>query len=434
MTENSQNDTNWAGNYRFQAAEIAAPASVEEIQERVARSQRVKALGSRHSFNGIADTDGALLSMEKLNRVIELDKTKGRVKVEGGIRYGELCAYLDEHGYALPNLASLPHITVAGACATATHGSGVRNGNLSTSVHALDMVTANGEEVAISRDDGDGTLQGAVVGLGRLGIVTAITLDLIPAFHMSQTVYEGLSLEALAGHLEEILSAAYSVSLFTNWRQAGFNQVWLKRKEPDEGGGQPQELPSFYGATRATERKHPVPGLSADPCSEQLGIVGKWYERLPHFRLNFTPSAGEELQSEYFVPRAAAYEALCAIERLRTQIAPLLYVSEIRTVAADELWMSPSYGQDAVGIHFTWKPEQSAVSRLLPLIEEALAPYRARPHWAKLYVTPSARLRSLYARLPDFERLVARFDPDGKFRNAYTERLLLGAHRADAGD
>ncbi|MFC3800241.1 FAD-binding protein [Cohnella sp. GCM10012308] len=434
MTENSRNDTNWAGNYRFQAAEIAAPASVEEIQERVARGNRVKALGSRHSFNGIADTEGTLLSMEKLNRVVELDETNGRVKVEGGIRYGELCAYLDEREYALPNLASLPHITVAGACATATHGSGVRNGNLSTSVHALDLVTANGEKVEISRDDGDGTLQGAVVGLGRLGIVTAITLDLIPAFRMSQTVYEGLALDALAGHTDEILSAAYSVSLFTDWRQAGFNQVWLKRKEAAGDGSQSQEEQSFYGATRATERKHPVSGLPADPCSEQLGIVGKWYERLPHFRMNFTPSAGEELQSEYFVPRAAAYDALCAIERLRTQIAPLLYVSEIRTIAADELWMSPCYGQDAVGIHFTWKPEQAAVSRLLPLIEEALAPYKARPHWAKLFVMPADRLRSLYVRLPDFESLVARFDPDGKFRNAYTERLLPGAHSAGAGD
>ncbi|SFB21958.1 xylitol oxidase [Cohnella sp. OV330] len=422
MRKDPTYDRNWAGNYEYRASEIVFPESVEEIQERVARSRRVKALGSRHSFNGIADTDGTMLSLERLDRVVALDRTNGRVKVEGGIRYGELCAYLDERGYALPNLASLPHITVAGACATATHGSGDLNGNLATSVHALDIVTADGEKIAISRDDGDGTLAGAAVGLGCLGIVTAITLNVIPAFRMSQTVYEGLPLAALEDGLDAVFSAGYSVSLFTDWREASFNQVWIKRTETD--GAHRWDEPSFHGATRATARKHPVPGLSADPCSEQLGIVGKWYERLPHFRLNFTPSAGEELQSEYFVPRAAAYDALCAIERLRTRIAPLLYVSEIRTVAADELWMSPSYGRDSVGIHFTWNPDQEAVSGLLPLIEEALEPYRARPHWAKLFVMPPDKLRPHYARLPDFERLVARLDPDGKFRNGYTVRYL----------
>lgn len=425
-------DRNWAGNYRYRASELFIPAGVEEIQEVVAGSRRVKALGSRHSFNGIADTEGTMLSLERLNRVVGLDRTNGRVTVEGGIRYGELCAYLDERGYALPNLASLPHITVAGACATATHGSGDRIGNLATSVHALEIVTASGENIAISRDDGDGLLEGAAVGLGCLGIVTAVTLNIVPAFGMSQTVYENLPLAALEDHFEAIYSAGYSVSLFTDWRQAAFNQVWLKQTAED-GAQQPAE-PTFYGASCATERKHPVPGMPADPCSEQLGIVGKWYERLPHFRMNFTPSAGEELQSEYFVPRANAYDALRAIERLRTQIAPLLYICEVRSIAADELWMSPCYGRDSVGIHFTWKPDQAAVSLVLPLIEEALEPYQARPHWAKLFVMPPARLRSRYAKLQDFERLIARLDPSGKFRNEYTELYLAGDDRAAALD
>lgn len=265
-------ERNWAGNYRYRASELVIPSSVEEIQERAAGSRRVKAIGSRHSFNGIADTEGTMLSLERLNRVVGLDRANGKVTVEGGIRYGELCAYLDERGYALPNLASLPHITVAGACATATHGSGDRIGNLATAVHALDIVTAGGEILAISRDDGDGLLDGAVVGLGCLGIVTALTLDVIPAFRMSQTVYENLPLAALEDHVEAIFSAGYSVSLFTDWRQASFNQVWIKRTEAD--AAQAPWEPSFYGATRATERKHPVPGLPADPCSEQLGIVG----------------------------------------------------------------------------------------------------------------------------------------------------------------
>lgn len=427
MGEHAEARRNWAGNYQYGASEFVAPCSVEEVQEITARSNRVKALGTRHSFNGIADTDGTLLSLEKLNRVLALDRANGRVTVEGGIRYGDLCRYLDEHGYALPNLASLPHISVAGAVATATHGSGDRNGNLATSVHAVEIVTANGDKVVLSRDDEEETIAGAVVGLGGLGIATSITLNVVPAYRVSQTVYEQLPLARLKDRFDEVYSAAYSVSLFTDWRQASFNQVWLKRIATDDAN--PPAEATFHGAARAAEPRHPVPGHAADSCSEQLGIPGPWYERLPHFRMAFTPSAGAELQSEYFVPRAAAYDALLAIDSLRARIAPLLYISEVRTIAADDLWMSPCYAQHSVGIHFTWKPEWEAVRQVLPLIESALEPYRARPHWGKLFAMQPQRLRSLYERIPDFEALVKRFDPNGKFANALLERYVTGEAR-----
>ncbi|CAI6052532.1 FAD-binding protein [Cohnella sp. JJ-181] len=429
MSEQLRYERNWAGNYRYRASEIYAPASVEEVQEIAARSSRVKTLGSRHSFNGIADTHGVHVSLEKLNRIVGLDRANGRVTVQAGIRYGELCRYLDAHGFALPNLASLPHITVIGACATATHGSGDRNGCLATSVRALELVAADGNKVALSRDDGQGTLEGAVVGLGALGIVTAVTLDVVPAYRMSQTVYESLPLARLADDFEAIFSAAYSVSLFTDWREAAFNQVWVKKKETEPDFGREPE--TFYGAARAASPRHPVPGFPAEPCSEQLGISGPWFERLPHFRMNFTPSAGEELQSEYIVPRASAYDALLAIAGLRERIAPLLYISETRTIAADDLWMSPFYRQDSVAIHFTWKPDWHAVSQVLPLIETALAPYDARPHWGKLSLMPPERLRPLYERLPDFLRLARRFDPEGKFGNAFLERYVTGTAADD---
>jgi len=429
MSDQAAARRNWAGNYEYGASEFAVPVSVEEVQEITARSNRVKALGTRHSFNGIADTDGTLISLEKLNRVLELDRTNGRVTVEGGIRYGDLSRYLDERGYALPNLASLPHISVAGAVATATHGSGDRNGNLATSVHAMEIVTASGDKVALSRDDDNGAIAGAVVGLGALGITTSLTLNVVPAFRMSQTVYEQLPLARLKDRFDEVSSAAYSVSLFTDWRQASFNQAWLKRIASADDATVSSTEASFFGAARAAEPRHPVPGYAADSCSEQLGVPGPWYERLPHFRMAFTPSAGAELQSEYFVPRAAAYDALLAIDGLREQIAPLLYISEVRTVAADDLWMSPSYARDSVGIHFTWKPEGEAVRQVLPLIERALEPYEARPHWAKLFDMQPQRLRSLYDRLPDFEALVKRFDPGGKFANALLARYVTGEAR-----
>lgn len=418
-----EHNRNWAGNYRYSASELHIPESVEQVQQLVARSSRIRALGTRHSFNGIADCAGSLISLQKLNRVIALDRTNSRVTVEAGVRYGELCRYLHSHGYALHNLASLPHITVVGACATATHGSGDRNGNLATAVHSLEVVQADGEKVEFSREQRDGLVAGAIVGLGGLGVVTSLTLNVVPAFRISQYVYENLPLAHLREQVDDIFSSAYSVSLFTDWKQASFNQVWVKRIAAEQADVRPE--PEFFGATQAAEPRHPVPGHTPENCSEQLGIPGAWYERLPHFRMEFTPSAGEELQSEYFVSRQDAYPALCAIEGLRERIAPLLHISEVRTIAEDDLWMSPCYKRDSVAIHFTWKADWAGVREILPIIEKRLEPFQARPHWGKLFAMPPARLQSLYERLPDFQRLLLRCDPPGKFRNAFLNEYVM---------
>ncbi|MFE5317711.1 FAD-binding protein [Paenibacillus sp. NPDC056579] len=414
---------NWAGNYSYSASELLVPESVEQVQEEVARSSRVKTLGTRHSFNGIADTDGSHISLQKMNRVIALDRAHNRVTVEAGIRYGELCHYLHDNGYALHNLASLPHITIAGACASATHGSGDKNGSLSTAVHSMEIVKANGDVVELSRERQGDVFYGAVVGLGGLGVVTKLTLNVIPAFQMSQTVYEGLPLAQLEDHFDDIFGSAYSVSLFTDWKTDTFNQLWRKSVVTDRDSDQAE--PEFFGAKRAAVNLHPVPGYTAENCSEQMGIPGPWYERMAHFRMDFTPSAGEELQSEYFVSRQDAYAALGAISRLKEQIAPLLYVSEVRTIAGDQHWMSPCYKQDSVAFHFTWKQHGEDVQRLLPLIEEQLAPFQARPHWSKLFAMTPARLRSLYEKLPEFQQLLLQYDPNGKFRNAFLNTYLL---------
>ncbi|CAM3236988.1 FAD-binding protein [Paenibacillus lupini] len=416
------NDRNWAGNYKYSASEYLYPETVEEVQDIVVRSSKMRVLGSRHSFNGIADTNASLVCLQKMNRVLELDKTNNRVKVEGGIRYGELGEYLYQQGYALHNLASLPHITIAGAIATATHGSGDRNGNLSTAVYALEIVKADGTVAIFTRDDEDGLFNGAVVGLGALGVVTAITLDILPLFEISQYLYENLPLAQLESNFDAIYSSAYSVSLFTDWKESKFNQVWQKRLA---GEARPIEGVSFFEAIPATEKLHPVPGQTAENCSEQLGVPGPWHERLSHFRMDFTPSAGEELQSEYFVARHHAYDALCAINELSEQIAPLLFISEVRTIAADELWLSPNYKQDSVAFHFTWKPEWEAVKQVLPLIEAKLERFDARPHWAKLYTMSAERVQSLYEKLPEFRELLLKCDPDGKFRNAYVDEYIF---------
>jgi xylitol oxidase len=346
------------------------------------------------------------------------------VTVNGGVTYGQLCRQLHGQGYALHNLASLPHISVAGACATATHGSGDGNGNLATAVAAMEMVTADGDMVVLSRDQDGEQFQGAVVGLGGLGVVTKLTLDTVPAFAMQQEVYENLPLAQLDDSFEDILSSAYSVSLFTDWQNERVNQVWLKRRVTDDTAL--TLAPSFFEATLAPSHRHPIASLPAEPCTAQMGIPGPWYERLPHFRMDQTPSSGEELQSEYFVPRQHAVAALRAITRLQEHITPLLQISEVRTIAADTLWMSPCYQQACVAIHFTWQKNWPAVQKLLPLIEEQLAPFKARPHWGKLFTMPAAQLQSLYQKLPDFQDLLHTYDPQGKFRNAFLDTYIFG--------
>jgi FAD/FMN-containing dehydrogenases len=417
------NERNWAGNYTYSAMEYLYPESVEQVQEIVARNSKLRVLGSRHSFNGIADSHASLVSLQKMNRVLFLDKNNNRVKVEGGIRYGELGEYLYQEGYALHNLASLPHITIAGAIATATHGSGDRNGNLATAVYALEIVKADGTLAVFTRDDQDGKFDGAVVGLGALGVVTAITLDIQPVFEISQYIYENLPLAQLEHNFDAIFSSAYSVSLFTDWKDSTFNQVWQKRlADTDTSAFVDAE---FYGASLAETKRHPVPEQTAENCSEQFGVPGPWHERLPHFRMDFTPSAGEELQTEYFVAREHAYEAICAIFELGEQISPLLFISEIRTIAADHLWMSPSYKQDIVGFHFTWKPDWEAVKKILPLIEAKLEKFNACPHWGKVFTMPAERVQSLFEKLPEFQQLLLEYDPDGKFRNAFMDEYIM---------
>ncbi len=418
------NSGNWAGHYFYCAAQIHQPKSVEQVQELVVRCNRIRALGTRHSFNDIADSPGDLISMERFDKVVALDRERLTVTVEAGIRYGQLARWLHGEGYALHNLASLPHISVAGACATATHGSGDKHGNLATAVSAMEVVTGSGEVTVLSRDHDRERLEGAIVGLGGTGIVTKLTLDISPTFEMRQDVYENLPLAELESHFDKLTSSGYSVSLFTDWQGPRFNQVWLKRPAPE---GAPLDVePLLFGATLAKANLHPIAGLSAENCTEQLGVYGPWFERLPHFRMDFTPSSGEELQTEYLVPRQHAFEALQVIDQLRDRIAPLLQISEVRTIAADNLWMSPCYKQDCVGIHFTWKKDWESVSSLLPVIEEQLTPFNARPHWAKLFTVSPRCLQALYEKLPDFQQLLQHYDPQGKFRNPFLNRYVFG--------
>jgi xylitol oxidase len=411
----SETLTNWAGNITYTAKELHRPPSLDALRALVADSPRVRVLGSGHSFNEIAEPgdDGVLLSLTALPPAVDIDTSARTVRVSGGVRYAELARVVHEHGWALHNMASLPHISVAGSVATGTHGSGVTNGSLASAVREVELVTGDGSTVTISR--GEARFDGAVTSLGALGVVTALTLDLEPDFEVSQHVFTELPLEGL--DFQTVSGAAYSVSLFTDWGRPGFRHVWLKQRTD-------QPLPDFPWAAPARVAMHPVPGMPAVNCTEQFGVPGPWHERLPHFRAEFTPSSGAELQSEYLLPRPEAMAALHALDAIRETIAPVLQICEVRTVAADRQWLSPAYGRDTVALHFTWVADTEAVLPVVRRVEEALEPFDPRPHWGKVFTQRSAALRERYPRLPEFRALVDALDPAGTFTNAFVRDFL----------
>ncbi|MGW6295566.1 FAD-binding protein [Streptomyces sp. NPDC055058] len=410
--------TNWAGNITYAGAELRRPRTLDELRALVRGGGRVRVLGSGHSFNRIADPGegGLLLSLDAMPPRIDVDTAARTVVAGGGVRYAELARTVHAHGLALPNMASLPHISVAGSVATGTHGSGVTNGPLASAVREVELVTADGELRRIGRaDDRFGAV---VTSLGALGVVTSLTLGLEPAYEVEQHVFTELPLDVLDPRtFEQVMASAYSVSLFTDWRSPGFRQVWLKRRTD-------RPLPPFPWAEPAPGKMHPVPGMPAVNCTEQFGVPGPWHERLPHFRAEFTPSSGAELQSEYLMPRGCAVEALRALDAVRETVAPVLQTCEIRTVAADEQWLSPAHGRDSVAFHFTWIADAGAVLPVVGRVEEVLAPFEPRPHWGKVFTAPVAGLRGRYPRLRDFARLAGVLDPAEVFRNAFVRELL----------
>lgn len=414
--------TNWAGNVRYRARRLHEPTSVDELRRLLPGLRRARVLGSRHSFNDIADTDGDLVSLGRLPRRVQIQPQARRATVDGGARYGDICHVLEQAGSGLHALASLPHISVAGAVATATHGSGDGIASLAGAVVGLEFVTPTGDLVHIDATSDPELMQGATVSLGALGAVVSVALAIEPTYRMRQDVYEDLGVDAFAEHFDAITASCDSASFFTTWAPRGFHQVWLKRRvlDPDAFAA-PATL---FGAARADRPLHPIPGFPAEACTTQLGVPGPWHERAPHFRFEHTPSSGDELQSEYYIRRADAPVAAGALFRLGARISALVQTSEIRTVAAEDLWLSPAYGRASATIHFTWVPDWEAVRTVLPAVEAALAPYAPRPHWAKLSTIPEATLRASYERLPAFAELTRRFDPQGILRNDFMDRLL----------
>jgi xylitol oxidase len=409
---------NWAEHVAFGAASVHLPASTAEVQDVVRAARKVRAVGARHSFNAIADTSGALVSLRGLDRRIEIDATARTVTVDGGMTYSELCPVLDAAGWALANLASHPDFTIVGAVATATHGSGNGNQNLAGAICIITFVTADGTLRTLRRGEMD--FEGALVGAGSLGVVTALTLDLVPRFDMRQDIVLDLPFDAVTENFDALMGLAYNVSLFTHWRGDMVDQAWFK----SVGSARPDG--TQFGGHFATADVNPVSGKPALGTTAQMGVVGPWYDRLPHVRIGVLSPDGYEFQSEYFVARSDAPAAMRALKAVQDQLQSVLVVSEIRTIAADPFWLSPNYREDSVAFHFSFHRDWPEVQKALAAIEGALALFRPRPHWGKLFVMPATELMSRYPRLGDFRALAARHDPEGKFRNAFSESYLFG--------
>jgi xylitol oxidase len=403
----------WAGTHTFGAHRILNATSVEQVQDAVRNRQgRVRALGTRHSFNDLADTDGTLITVTDVPAEPVLDEAARTVTAGAGIRYGDLAVWLEERGWALHNLGSLPHISVAGATATSTHGSGDALGTLSTAVRALEFVDAAGELRTVRAGDTD--FAGYVVHLGAIGIVTRITLAVEPTYAVRQDAYGGVSWQTLLDDLGAVTGSAYSVSVFARWTDEGVAVIRKSRLD-----GDPLDLTdTWLGAGRLQ-----TPIIESDAWTEQGGVPGPWLHRMPHFKLESTPSVGDEIQSEYFVDRADGPAALRAVRELGPRIDPHLVITELRTAARDDLWLSGAYGRETLAIHFTWQPHPDAVAALLPDIESALAPFAARPHWGKWHRFDAERLAAVHPRLADARELFTRLDPEGVFSNTHLERL-----------
>lgn len=402
--------TNWGGNLVYSAKDLVEPTSLVELAQTLPTLHAPRALGSRHSFSGVADTPGAQVSTAGLPRSIEADTLQRIVRVEGAVSYGDLARVLDDDGLALANLASLPHISIAGGVATGTHGSGDALGSLATQVCALEVIGWDGRSHRLDRTHPD--LPGAVVSLGRLGVVTALELRVEATYEVAQTVVEQVPLEEVLANLDAVTALGDSVSLFTTWTSVDvLDQVWTKRRT--DGPRRPDPAEVLNGRV-ADGQRHPIPGVDPAPATPQLGVPGPWWTRLPHFRLDHVPSVGREIQSEWLVPRRHGVDAIEAVRAMADRIAPLLQVCEIRTVAADGLWLSGAYGGDVLCLHFTWHLDVDAVSALLPDLEARLAPFNARPHWGKVHREAERDSAALYPRWADWLDLVRRFDPENR--------------------
>jgi alditol oxidase len=398
---------NWGGNLSFKQPEVLAPTSLDELAKLV-RSNRVRPAGTLHSFSDVVAGEGVLVSAAGLPIEPEILADGSTVRVGAASRFGDIALFLEANGLALQNMGSLPHISLAGASATGTHGSGDGNPILSTSLRAFSFVNYEGELKTLRR--GDPLFETCRLGMGAYGIWVSAELETQPSYQMRQDIYRGVPWQFFVEDPARLTGAGYSVSLFGKWGGQQIDKVWVKSRID-------QSTPpdNFAGIGAETKSLAELAAGVGDNLTEQGGKPGPWLHRLPHFRLDATPSAGDEIQTEYFVLRDQIAGAIAALHSLANEINPVLIISEIRTIASDDAWLSPMRRGDSIALHFTWQNDVPAVTTAVAKVEAVLAEFDPIPHWGKLHGFSGEQLERVHPKLAAARAEFDQLDPMGKF-------------------
>uniref|UniRef100_A0A915D0Y3 FAD-binding PCMH-type domain-containing protein n=1 Tax=Ditylenchus dipsaci TaxID=166011 RepID=A0A915D0Y3_9BILA len=418
---------NWGGNFNFSTQDIKYPTTTAGVQQLVKECKgKIRPVGTRHSFSEIANTNDTLICLVHMNLILSVDPSVPSVTVQAGITYTDLIPFLQSIGLAIPMMASLGEISIAGAINTAVHGSGAGIGNLATQVLGLQMVLADGSVVQYSKGQNDTELAAATVGLGALGIVTQVTLQAQPTYNLAINVFENMDMSVLDTQLYNITHSGYAINMWSTFGTPGvLDQVWITTKVDSNGVNAYGNVSQLYGAPAATAQSSPIAALPPTYVVPQMGIVGPYYERLTDYDLGLSGQEGQQTQSEYYVDFDDFVPALKALQTLSAEINAVVYVALFRITEKDELWMSPQYKKTTMAIHFSWQPKLDQVMALLPKIEAALAPFNPIPHWGKLYTLKPEQYLPLLPKYPEWREQVELHDPTHKFRNKWLEENIF---------
>jgi L-gulono-1,4-lactone dehydrogenase len=429
---------NWAGTAAATPARWAQPRSEAEIavavKEAAAAGLQVRALGSGHSFTPAAATDGLALDLSLWTGITAADPQTGLVTVRSGTTLRALNAVLDEFGLAMANLGDIDAQTIAGALSTGTHGTGARLGGLATQVEALDLVLADGSLVTCSASARPELFAAARVGLGALGVVTAVTLRCVPSFTLTADE-RPMPVEQVIEQFDTLAGANDHFEFY--WFPYG-RKALVKRNNrlPAEGRSPaPAPMPGWrrvwefevvenaaFGTLCRLGRAVPrlIPALGR---LSSAALSARTYGDASH-RVFVTPRRVRFVESEYAVPRESLAGVLAELRRAVPRLAePVMFPVEVRVAAADDIWLSTAYGRDTayIAIHqYAGLPYRA----YFDLFESVVAQVAGRPHWGKLHSLDAGRLSPLYPRFGDFLGVRAQVDPENRFGNPYLSRVL----------
>lgn len=424
---------NWAGNQVCVPDGVVQPSSVDEVASFVRRAhdggRRVKVIGAGHSFTGVAMTNGSMLSLDRLGRVLDVDPATGQVRVEAGIRLHRLNEELAGVGLAMPNLGDIDRQSIAGAMSTATHGTGLAFGNVATTVVAMQLVTGAGEVVRCSADERPDVWRTARVGIGALGIVTEVTLQCVPAFNL----HAHEAIEPLADVLDDFTAFIASTDHVELYCMPGARRCQTKRNTRTDAPARPQPRLAYvrdkwigenlgFGVVCRVGRRFPSLAPKVASLVTAAAAERELVDRSD--KVFCSPRRVKFVEMEYGIPIDAVPDAVRRVgDVARTLGFPPLFPIEVRASAGDDIALSTAHGRTSgwIAVHQYRGAPYEAYFRA---VEAIMDDYHGRPHWGKLHYQTATTLRRRYPRWDDFAELRARLDPRGVFRNDELDRIL----------